>query len=486
MSSTNQHSTRDDHDDAPALRSPARAIINVLFLAAAVTAALIDALFPVTLALATAAAGVIVWTIVSQPTRNEASSTRASSDDQPNDQPEDPSRQAPDPWTAQAHAAAVIDAFDTPTLVISPAGYVLLANSSASQLLSPSRPILGRPLEEIFTKAEILDLIASARRGVARTAHVRLPTPNGTRVLDVLASPIPEDLTPRDPEGTVIEPTATERPRKDRGVIVAVRDVTDLSLALQLKTDFVANASHELRTPISAIRAAVDTLEVAGEDEAMRARLLDMVNRHTTRLDELVRDMLDLSKLESPDAPIRIRSFAASEIAQELSEGLARACDNRELTLRFDLPGEFEHMKTDRRILMLILKNLVENATKFAEVGTEVLVRGTVLRDHDGEDSPRCGARFEVIDRGEGIPLAQQQRIFERFFQVDESRTGQPQSRGTGLGLAIVKHGVNALEGSVAVKSVWQKGTTITVDLPDVLESPQPAPPKTETQPAPG
>lgn len=430
----------------------------VITLAAAVTAALIEAPVPVTVALATAAAGFQVWALLVRTPSNI-------------DQTPDPAS-----WIELPHIRALLEAIDTPTLIVSPAGYLILANQAAQSLLSPARPLPGRALEEVFTKAEILDLVASARRGVAKASHVRIPTSEGARVLDVVTSPLPAELTPDDPPGALAEATASEADSPElpadtlrRGVVIAVRDITDLSLAMQLKTDFVANASHELRTPISAIRAAVDTLGVAGQDDAMRARLLDMIGRHTTRLDELVRDMLDLAKLESPDAPLRIREFSATDIAQELAEGLDRACSSRGITLRFELPEAFERLRTDRRILMLILKNLTENAIKFTGEGTQIVIRGTVL-DPDGPEMSR-GARFEVIDKGAGIPASQQPRIFERFYQVDEARTGEPQARGTGLGLAIVKHGVNSLGGSVTVYSVWQKGTTMTVDLPSALPS---------------
>jgi signal transduction histidine kinase len=140
-------------------------------------------------------------------------------------------------------------------------------------------------------------------------------------------------------------------------------------------------------------------------------------------------------------------------------------------------------MCTDRKLLTLMLRNLIENATKFAFEGSEVRVAGTLIEAHlppaagaiaasGGESSigpvSRGVARFEVIDKGIGIPIGQQDRVFERFYQVDPARAGggSPGKRGTGLGLAIVKHAAKALGGRVGLKSVWGQGTTAWAEVP--------------------
>ena len=124
-------------------------------------------------------------------------------------------------------------------------------------------------------------------------------------------------------------------------------------------------------------------------------------------------------------------------------------------------------MRTDRNLITIVLRNLIENAIKFSDEHEEVLVRG-LCEPGESEHVPDICV-FEVIDHGEGIPLPMQQRIFERFYQVDQSRDGSKIARGTGLGLAIVKHAVRTLGGSIKVKSVWQRGTTMRVELPGAL-----------------
>lgn len=196
----------------------------------------------------------------------------------------------------------------------------------------------------------------------------------------------------------------------------------------------------------------------------MRARLSEMIATNVGRLEDLVRDLLDLSRLESPDQTPQTSPVRASEVASGLRELFAPALEARGLTLRFDLDPALERMDTDPRLLQIILRNLVENSTKFAFDRTEIVVTGRALRPREGR--PRGDAVWTVTDRGIGIPIEHQQRIFERFFQVDGARSGEPTKRGTGLGLAIVKHAVRTLGGSIDVESVWKKGTTMTVKLP--------------------
>ncbi|VAX41993.1 Phosphate regulon sensor protein PhoR (SphS), partial [hydrothermal vent metagenome] len=248
---------------------------------------------------------------------------------------------------------------------------------------------------------------------------------------------------------------------------------TEQATAMQLKTDFVANASHELRTPLASIKAAAETLhEVGGEDPQIRERLIAMIASNAERLEELSRDLLDLSSLESPEAACVIERVDLTAIAEDLHELFAEPCTTRQITLEFDLDDRLSTTWTDARLVRLVLRNLLDNAVKFADTGSVVRVRGSVSPGAgDAPGTTRLGATLEVIDQGIGIPIAQQQRIFERFFQADEARTGSPARRGTGLGLAIVKHALRALGGTIEVESVWQQGTTMTVDLPGCVEA---------------
>lgn len=331
----------------------------------------------------------------------------------------------------------LIEAVGDPVIAVAPDGIVMHSNTLASKMLGLTRPLSGRYVEEVVTKAELLDRISGGRRGEPWRGSIRLPSAGGVKVCDVSIVPLSED--------------------RPAAVVVTLRDITELDGALKLKTDFVANASHELRTPIAAIRGAAETLTIAHGDEPMRTRLVGMIESHVLRLEEMVSDLLDLSKLESEAMALEVRPVSLAELAQEMSQLLDDLCRKRRVELEFDLDPSCETIRTDRRLLVLIAKNLIENAVKFTGEGTRVRIEA-----RPGERPGVCVIR--VSDKGQGIPLAQQQRIFERFYQVDPSRSGT--QRGTGLGLAIVKHAARLLDGTVEVQSVWNQGTTMVVTLP--------------------
>jgi two-component system phosphate regulon sensor histidine kinase PhoR len=340
---------------------------------------------------------------------------------------------------------------DEPVLVCDGRQTVARANEAASHWLEMDREdLIGRPIDEVFTNAEVLSLHARASRGERCRRRVTIAGENGYRVAEVSAVPVPLVAGADDDEG--------------RGVLLALRDVSELARALEVRTDFAANASHELRTPIAALRGAVDTLlGPAASDEAMRTRLLSMLDENVFRLEDLIRDLLDLSRLEALEGSAKLALVPASELVHVLTQNFEAMCERGGVTLRFELDEELENLRTDRNLLTIILRNLIENAIKFRESGDEVLVRGTITEGDTPSAARTCV--LEVIDQGQGIPLPMQQRIFERFYQADTSRDGSKIARGTGLGLAIVKHAVRTLGGAIKVRSVWKHGTTMTVEL---------------------
>ena len=365
-----------------------------------------------------------------------------------------------------ARADARLRALDEPVLVFNGEGRIGACNPAAESLLSlRAERLTGRPAEEAFTQSELLALYERARGGLAAREQVRISRAEGIRIWDVSAIPLPEQNG------------------KGPGVLMCLRDATATALALRVRADFVANASHELRTPIAAMRIALDTMSALEEgDEAMRQRLDGVIASNVARLEEMARDLLDLSRLESEETPPHLESVALSDLARELRTAYEAVCASRRLTLTFDIAPDADRLHSDRRLLSLILGNLIDNATKFAFEGTDVRI---VARSSDrpspnptlansqrpAASSPRSALRLEVIDRGVGIPLDQQQRVFERYYQVDAARTTNQPRRGTGLGLAIVKHAVRGLGGTIRVQSVWQQGTTMIVELPECVET---------------
>ncbi|QKK09849.1 MAG: hypothetical protein HND58_17940 [Planctomycetota bacterium] len=243
-----------------------------------------------------------------------------------------------------------------------------------------------------------LRAVAGARRGEAARAQARLLTGEGPRIVEIAAEPISGG------------PFAIEDPP---AVVITLRDVTEQAIAMQLKTDFVANASHELRTPLASIRTAAETMmEIGNESPAMQAKLATMISSNAERLEELARDLLDLSRLESPETECEIVRTDLRDIASGLSELFATSCAKRGIELAFEIDPDQTHIWTDEKLIRLVLRNLIDNAIKFAYEGTAVrVVASRVPAEAASGNGVRPGTgratlRLKIIDRGIGIPPA--------------------------------------------------------------------------------
>ena len=352
---------------------------------------------------------------------------------------------------------AIVNAIDSPTIAVDAAGTIMLCNAAATALFGADFRGLG--VEEAFTQPDLAAMPLAARRGTPQRGRVRIARPSGVLLVDVAAAPFERNGS----EGTSRNETGAKPERF--GVVMTLRDVTELATAAQLKTDFVANASHELRTPLASIRAAVETIQDHGSDDSeTRERFLRTIAKAAARLEDLCNDLLDLSRVETTEQVVDLKPVGLAELCEDMAEVFAPVCAERGLTIRVEVDPGVGTVRSDHRLLHAILKNLIENAVKFAYEGTTVRVSARAV---PGERPDRAWLRIEVSDKGIGIPIALQGRIFERFFQGDPSRAGS--TRGTGLGLAIVKHAVRSLGGRIAVESVWKQGTTMRVELPDAL-----------------
>jgi signal transduction histidine kinase len=245
----------------------------------------------------------------------------------------------------------------------------------------------------------------------------------------------------------------TITPAADGATLVVVRDVTQQRQLEDVRRDFVANASHELKTPAATIRAVAETLgQAAADDPAAIPRFASQLEREAVRLSRIVADLLDLSRLESGSALDEIVSLgaAAREEGQRLEESAERAGVTLEILTESEQP-----VHGSRRDLTLLVRNLIDNAVRYSHEGDKVQVEV----DSEGDE-----VRLRVTDTGIGIPSRDISRIFERFYRVDRARSRE--TGGTGLGLAIVKHVVDNHGGSLEVESELGRGTTFRVTLP--------------------
>ena len=344
----------------------------------------------------------------------------------------------------------LVDALPDPILVTDPAGRVLLINSPAAELLQllPSQ-VIGKKTVSVVNDEPLLQLLDAAGKvspeseagGSSRPVHREVRLLRGGQRLTYQS---------------VATRTATG------GALLVLRDVSTMANTLQMKTDFVANASHELRTPIAAIKIAMETLrDVYGEDTEQSEKCINIIDGHVKRLEEMLRDLLDLSRLESPDAEPKLADVKPWDMYAIVRSTLGPTARQKGVDLRFgDDPITPDSFRSDERLLHLVLKNLIENSVKFTPPGGTIVLSMLAV-----EVDAKPAVELKVSDTGIGIPPEHLDRVFERFYQVDSARSGTA-GRGTGLGLAIVKHAVAALGGTVRLTSVVGKGTTVTCVLP--------------------
>ena len=419
-----------------------------------------------------------------------------------NDTAERTLRQLKDLSRQKGDLEALVNALPDPLILADTRRKVIRINGPAATLLGIDQKLaLGQALEAAVTDPAILAIFdeAAAMQG------------NGENGDGTSGLPLRSELqVTRGAKRLAYQVVATKTAAG--GVLVVLRDVTTLDQALRMKTDFVANAGHELRTPLAAIKAAFETLsEITTEHAAAleanerkaAERCSAIIAGQLERLEEMLRDLLDLSRVESADVPPTLEEMTAAELGRHLRQDLGALAAERQV--RLELPDEQEpasitasrsdagsgevRLTSDRRLLMLALKNLVENGIKYtpargvvrvecrmrappAQPARATAASGRLSSPHSSELVVR------VSDTGIGIPPEHLDRIFERFYQIDPARTGtnpRVSGRGTGLGLSIVKHAVSALGGSVSVQSRLGEGTTFEVHLPQSWRTGRPS-----------
>jgi signal transduction histidine kinase len=243
------------------------------------------------------------------------------------------------------------------------------------------------------------------------------------------------------------------------GVLVALQDVTEEHLAQRIRREFVAHASHELKSPVAGIQALAGAINQAQEDDpATVARFSERLVHETDRLGRLISDLLDLSRLDDPsripDVAVDLAAVARSE-----ADGLDGDARAKDIKFVVSIPSH-AWIRGDSQQLGVMVRNLLDNAIRYTHEGGSV--RLEVVQEADE-------ALVRIIDNGIGIPLESQGRVFERFYRVDRARSRE--RGGTGLGLAIVKHVADLHGGSVAVQSELGEGSAFTVRVPSLTST---------------
>lgn len=318
---------------------------------------------------------------------------------------------------------------------------VVLINPAAARLLgTQSDQALGRSFAEVVRHHELIDLWQACRR----ESREQVGAVEVGRELFLQAF-----VTPFQEQGA-------------RGYLIILQDLTQLRHLQTVRRDFISNISHELRTPLASLRAVVETLQDGAlEDPPAAQRFLGRAEREVDTLTQMVEELLELSRIESGQVPLRLMSTAVSDLLIVPLERLRPQAERSEVSLALALPGNLPQVLADADRVQQVVTNLVHNAIKFTPPGGTVTISAYV---EESNPSGEPELVVSVKDTGAGINAADLPRIFERFYKSDRARTRG--RGGTGLGLAIARHLVQAHNGRIWVQSKESKGSTFYFSLP--------------------
>ena len=333
----------------------------------------------------------------------------------------------------RARMEAILGSMVEGVLVVDDSGRLQLVNEAARRMLRVDSEAVGRPYVEAIRHPGIVEHFGRVLAGGAPQAFELAVSRDGARDLVARLAPV----------------VAT-----GRGAVLVLHDVTDLKRADQIRRDFVANVSHELRTPLTAIRGYAEALLDDEEDADARHRFLEIIQRHSARMERLVKDLLRLAQLDAGQELLECAPADVPALVAGIVDDLAEAVAAKQLVVTTEVEPGTRGLRVDAGKVHDILRNLVENAVNYTQPGGAVQVAAALSAGH---------LALQVSDNGPGIPPDDLGRVFERFYRVDKSR-GRP--GGTGLGLAIVKHLAGLHGGTVAVENRPGGGARFEVRVP--------------------
>jgi two-component system phosphate regulon sensor histidine kinase PhoR len=313
-------------------------------------------------------------------------------------------------------------------------------NPSAARIVGcNAAAVQGRTIQEVIRLSELQRFVVGALSSEKPVEKDLVLYGEAERIVQARGAPL------RDAEGKRI------------GVLVVLNDVTRLAKLENIRKDFVANVSHEIKTPITAIKGFVETLqEGRTQDQEEIRRFLEIIHRHVDRLEAIVEDLLTLSRMEkeAETEGIPLEDHAVRDILARAVQACDDKAESKKIHLEIDCREDLK-ARMDPQLLEQAVVNLIDNAINYSEEGKSVTIKAL----------ERAQEIFiQVQDQGCGIERKHLDRVFERFYRVDKSRSRK--LGGTGLGLAIVKHIVQSHGGRVSVESQLGVGSTFTLHLP--------------------
>jgi PAS domain S-box-containing protein len=352
---------------------------------------------------------------------------------------------------AQQTAEAAVDSLYDPVIVTDGEGRIQRINRAAEPLFGPEAEVLDRPVRDVTSDPRlsmaVLEVLESKKTVASEESGAIVPL-----VVDGTERSFRQRTTPmRDAEDRVV------------GAVMLLEDITHLREIDRVKSEFIAAASHELRTPLTSLELGVHLLleGSAGQLSPKQHALLTMCREDTLRLDKLVKDLLDLSRIESGEAAPQLAAVSPGDLVIGAVEPLRQQLDAKGLRLRVTAPPELPEIAADRGQVERVITNLVTNAIRATERGGEIDIAAARRNGY---------VAITVRDTGRGIPHDYLARVFEPFVQVPNAPSG-----GAGLGLSISRRIVHAHGGQITVRSEPGQGTTFTFTLP--VASPGPGSP---------
>jgi len=334
-------------------------------------------------------------------------------------------------------SSAILGSMVEGVAVVNGAERLVFANHSFAEILElHALPKSGSALVEVVRQTEMIEAV---RKVLAGDPRVESEIVTGTLRQHFFAATV-----------------AAVRAGETSGAVVVLHDITELRKLERVRRDFVANVSHEFRTPLTAIQGFAETL-LAGamNDPQHRERFLEIIVEHSRRLARLTEDLLMLSKMDADRLELEIRRVSVAQFVESCIETSRHRAAEKEITISVKPFNGLPDVAGDRRRLAEVLQNLLDNATQYT------LARGQIAVSAEVRDAEVV---FTVADTGIGIPTADQPRIFERFYRVDAARSRE--AGGTGLGLSIAKHIVEVHGGRIWVESEVGRGSRFRFSVP--------------------
>ena len=326
----------------------------------------------------------------------------------------------------QDRLESILSSMQSGVIAVNKDNNLIIINPYAKKLFGVKQYILGKNVEYYIKDKSINNLISSTNEEELETT-IKYPV----------------ERTLKIKKTNLIDRNAVI------GKVLAISDITEVKKLENMRSEFVANVTHELKTPLTSIKGFTETLRDV-DDKEVRNKFLDIIDKETTRLTRLINDILVLSKLES-STESEVEEFYPKIIIEEIVHSLKTMAEGKNINLKLEKNATIKITGSKDKFHQLVL-NLIENAIKYTNNDKNVYVRSYVKNDK---------YIFEVQDEGIGIPKESLNRIFERFYRVDKSRKGN----STGLGLAIVKHIVKTFNGNIEVESEVGKGSKFIVNL---------------------